>query len=498
MTTGSRHVDGPPRVLRPRIRVGTTGEELLHHLPPPVLRRHVQRRRGRLVQRPRHPVRRLRQELANRGEVAALGRRPHPLLPPRRRQVVGEEARRARRPGGSRQGGGGGRRGALAAGLDVTGCPSIGRHGARGGKAAGKKTRQARSRPVHTPDETDFGRRWIRLRCTVMQRPPRPARDHCNPDADARVVQTTSSNRSRRQRREMGGEQQNAANDQARNHRAALANTRGRCPTRVRADSVGAVAVASNASGRAAADRRVAYEHTCASPHAARWAEKKRVPPGEEMGRRSSARLAAPPRAHPTTPPLPGGWNGWRARANCQAAFALGGRVAGTPRAPRYSSVAGVAWWRFQAGGAGGPWPSVCNSGRGGRTVSSSPGVPPPAGHPSHRRTIGRAPPAVSHVCIARGVDLQRGRRRGPPAPVAAPGGTHRQQLATSRGSWRTQRRLARLPPRQPMAGGGRIGEPMELAWLGQGAFPSSGPRHKVGWEAGPVHGEAVQRASHH
>lgn len=48
------------------------------------------------------------------------------------------------------------------------------------------------------------------------------------------------------------------------------------------------------------------------------------------------------------------------------------------------------------------------------------------------------------------------------------------------------------------MAGGGRIGEPMELAWLGQGAFPSSGPRHKVGWESGPVHGEAVQRASHH
>lgn len=76
---------------------------------------------------------------------------------------------------------------------------------------------------------------------------------------------------------------------------------------------------------------------------------------------------------------------------------------------------------------------------------------------------------------------MQRGRR----AETHSTGGCVRRHPPPAArnvagGSWRTQRRLARLLPRQPMAGGGRIGVPRELAWLGQGAFSSSRPRHRL------------------
>lgn len=159
VTPRSRHMEGPPRVLCPCIRVCTAGEELLHNLPPPVLRRHVQRRRRRLVERPRHTVRRLREKLPDGGEVSTLGRRPHPLLPPGRGQVVGEEARRARRTRGGGQGRGGRGRPTLSDRLTIAGCSPMGRHCSRGGNDAGTIKEGRRRRANGEVTSADAGTR---------------------------------------------------------------------------------------------------------------------------------------------------------------------------------------------------------------------------------------------------------------------------------------------------------------------------------------------------
>lgn len=135
-----------------------------------------------------------------------------------------------------------------------------------------------------------------------------------------------------------------------------------------------------------------------------------------------------------------------------------------------------MAFPRRWRGGAGGSCPPVCNSGGGGCTVSSSSGVPPPAGHPSRRGTIGRAPPAVSHVCIAGGVDLQW---LCPAAPAAS-----RSQRRGGRGglsgAWRDCRLVS------PWLGAAGLVNRWSSPGWARGPFPSCGPRHSFAWRQSP------------
>lgn len=150
---------------------------------------------------------------------------------------------------------------------------------------------------------------------------------------------------------------------------------------------------------------------------------------------------------------LPSGiWAGWPRRWHhlCPALQVCGG--GGLVAIPR-------RW----GGGAGERCPQACASG-GGRPHCQLPaGRPPPCGPPIAPRLHWSSTTGWCSRMHSRRCGFVRGEWAAPPV---APGGTRRQQLATSPGSWQTQRRLARLPPRQPMAGGGRIGEPMQRARL--------------------------------
>lgn len=121
---------------------------------------------------------------------------------------------------------------------------------------------------------------------------------------------------------------------------------------------------------------------------------------GEEKGvAQSGAAMAAPaaedggpPANSPPPPAQVAGADG--ATPSCQAAFRLGGRVAGTTRTPRYSSrERGWCCLRDGGGGGGGCSPLPATAAAGGHTVSCPQGCPP-THHPEvplHQRR-GRAP----------------------------------------------------------------------------------------------------------